>query len=276
MSARSAPARPGRGLVAGAGYALRGVPFVLARPGLLLLALVPLLINLALLVGLYGVGLRFYDDALALAFPWARPEAWYAVFWWVAYGLIRVLLYVALLVVTLLLVVALGSIIAAPFHDALSERTERAVGGRGLEAPLSLAGVVGDVLRASRDQLALLGVYLLGLVGIVLLNLVPVAGTLVSSALSFVWTCWFFALEFTDGALARSGLGWSGRWRLLRTHLRLSLGFGIGAWVMLLIPLTMPFLVVSGTLLACDLLRRPDPGGASPAGAAAPADPAKA
>ncbi|MFH1812130.1 MAG: EI24 domain-containing protein [Pseudomonadota bacterium] len=254
--AMSPPMLP-HGFLRGVGFAFRGLPFVARHPRLLALSLLPVLINLALLIGIFGVGLRFYDDALSMAFPWVKPESWLVVLWWIAYALIRVVLYLALLVVTLMLVVVFGSIIASPFHDALSERTEILVRGKGLDTPFSLTSVLRELASAVVDQIFLLSLYLLGLILVVLFALVPVAGTLLSSVASFVWTCWFFAVEFTDGPLTRSGRRWRERWSFLMSHARLSLGFGVGAWVMLLVPLTLPFLVVSGTLMVCELTPGP-------------------
>lgn len=253
------------GLVAGFGFALRGVPFTLGRPRLLLLALIPIAINAALFALGFWLGLKFYDQLYAALFQWQRPDgALLAALWWVASWTVRVLLVLAIATADFVAVVACSAIVAAPFNDALSERAESERRGHLVDQPFSVTRMVRLIAAVARDQLALIAIYLLGLVLLLLLHLIPVLGSLLASVLTFFWSAWFLALEFSEPPLTRAGLDWRGRWRALRQRTRTAIGFGIGAWVLLLIPLTMPFLVVSGTLWACDdpalAATRPGPG----------------
>ena len=241
------------GLVAGFACALRGVPFTLGRPRLLALALIPIAINAALFALGFWLGLRFYDQLFAALFPWQRPDgAALAVLWSVAAWTVRILLVLAVDTADFVAVVACSAIVAAPFNDALSERTESERRGRAIDQPFSLTRTLRLMAAVARDQFTLLAIYLLGFVLLLLLHLLPLIGSLLASVLTFFWSAWFLALEFSEPPLTRAGYNWRGRWRALRQHTRTAIGFGIGAWVLLLIPLTMPFLVVSGTLWACD------------------------
>jgi CysZ protein len=256
---------PKPGLVAGFRFALRGVPFTLGRPRLLLLALIPIAINALLLALGFWVGLRFYDQLYAALFQWQRPDsALLAALWLAASWTVRVLLVLAIATVDFVAVVACSAIVAAPFNDALSERAESERRGHPLDQPFSMTRMLRLVAAAVRDQLVLLAIYLLGFMLLLLLHLIPLIGSLLASALTFLWSAWFLALEFCEPPLTRAGLDWRGRWRALRQRTRTAIGFGIGAWVLMLVPLTMPFLVVSGTLWACDdpalAAARPGPG----------------
>lgn len=243
------------GLLSGISYPVRGLMFVLKRPALLRLALVPLLLNVVLLAGGLGVGYYFFGELFGLIFPWEKPDSGAMVtLWWVAFYMVGTVLAVAIGGVSFLLVIAVGSIIAAPFHDLIAERTENELRGGGSEEPFSLSRIIREILTTLIDQIQLLIVFFIGLVVILLLNLVPVLGSAVSAALSFAWTWWFLTLEFTEPALSRSRYRFKQRWGLLSQHLRLAMGFGVGAWLLMFIPLTMPFLVAAGTMAACDLV----------------------
>lgn len=256
MSQQRPSAAP-RGFFRGIGYAFRGVPYTFKHGSLLSIALVPLLVNIVLLTIVVATGLYFFDNLWDYVFRWEKPEGWaMAALWWTSFVLLRILLYGLGAVVSFFMVVALGSIIAAPFHDALSERTEITLGGAKVTTPFSLKNAAADILSALRDQLIIISIYVAGMLCITLLHLIPLAGSVLAAILSFIWTCWFFALEFTEPALARTNQRWRERWEYLAGHFRLAFGFGVGAWAMMFVPLTMPFLFVSATLMICDLSQK--------------------
>lgn len=247
------------GIMRGFGFALAGIPYVLRRPKLLMLSLIPIAINLALGVGLFALGLYFFDSMFAYAFTWDKPESWWlAGLWWTVYYLIKLILVLALAMLDFLAIIVLGSIIGAPFHELISCAVEKEHGRTSCDAAFSIAQALREIGAALRDQGVLLAIYLVGLLLITLLNLIPVVGNIAASALSLVWTWWFFALEFTDPPLSRWGLNWKQKWKFLRSHLGHSMSFGLGAWLLLFIPLTLPFLVASGTLMSCELYPKQD------------------
>ncbi len=244
---RSAPVRFAHAL----GLPLRAARFVLGQPRLWPFVAVPALVNVVLFVAGAGLVLAYAGDMLGAV--WARPEAaalagwvllalWYAAFALVV-GLGLVLAYV--------LVLLAGGIVASPFNDALSERTERVLTGRPVPQPD--APWWREAARSIASSAAVAGIYVALLAPVLLLNLVPVAGSLAATVLGWGLGAFFLSVEFTEGALARRGLRLRDRLALLRANAASALGFGLGTSLLLWIPLlnfvTIPVAVVAGAAL---------------------------
>ena len=238
----------------GFSFAMAGLPYVLRRPKLLMLSLIPIAINLLIGVGLFALGLHFFDSILGHVFTWDKPESWWlSTLWWTVYYLVKGVILLALAMLVFLAIIVIGSIVGAPFHEMISCAVEKEQGRSTCDAAFSISMALREIGAALRDQLVLISIYLFGQLLITLLNLIPLLGNIAASSLSLIWTWWFFALEFTDPPLSRLGYNWKQKWKFLRSHLRQSLSFGLGAWLLLFIPLTLPFLVASGTLMSCAL-----------------------
>lgn len=234
--------------------AFQGLPWVFGHPNQLALSLIPIALNLAIGIGVFALGVHYNQDLLTWIFTWPKPDPWWLLtLWWISYALVQLVLFAGLALISFLFVVVIGSIIAAPFHEMLSSAVEKAEGGSSTDSAVAQRNFLTDIAAALRDQTILLLIYLSGLLGLALLHLIPALGSIAASTLSLLWTWWFFALEFSDGPLSRWGLNWSEKWRFIRGSTMASLGFGLGAWLMLFIPLTLPFLVVSGTLFSLAL-----------------------
>src|SRR5205085_4613002 len=156
------------GLFIGASYPLRA-PAVLNRaPHLWRYVLIPILVNIVvgatLYLGVLLAGLRAID-----AFVAGVPA------WMAALGvLLRLLLVIGLLIVTGFMLVRFGVVLGAPWYAKLSEQLELMRIGRAPEN----AGAIGDLVRALLFELQkLLLVAVAGLL-LLLLNIVPVAGSL--------------------------------------------------------------------------------------------------
>ncbi len=251
-SARADDKKKAKNWARGFGFALAGVPYVLRRPRLLLLSLIPLCINLLIGVGLFLLGLHYFDQLVAHTFAWQKPESWWlATLWWTVFYMIKLVMLLSLALLDFLAIIVIGSIVGAPFHELISCAVEKEQGRSSCDAAFSFAQALREIGAALRDQLVLLAIFLSGLLLIALFNLIPLVGNFAASILSLLWTWWFFALEFSDPALSRWGHNWRQKWRILRSHLLQSLSFGLGAWLLLFVPLTLPFLVAGGTLMAC-------------------------
>jgi CysZ protein len=238
-----------RDLVSGAGCLVRGLGIFVSTPGLWLLGLAPALLALALLGGLV-IALLVALPALAAALTpfaagWSPTDR----------DALRLLVEVVLAIggawLALISYTAIAVAVGQPFYERIARRVDELEGGvpGDAERPVWRA-----VLRAFRDGLLLIvlsaaigiGLFLLGLLPLVGQTAVPVLGACVAG--------FFLAVELSSVALERRGLGLADRLRLLWSRRLLSLGFGVPAFLLFLIPLAavvaMPGAIAGGTLLA--------------------------
>lgn len=246
MSEASPPsserARPGlaRRLAAGAWHIPGGLLFLARRPRLWLLALVPLVLTAAglvggLILGLYAI--RAVESAFGRLIA-ALPE--------IPSVLVTVALWAGTLAAGALLGLAGALFLSAPAIERLSWRVEHLVGGVAPAAGRGLRWELSQALRGSLYFLAAApAVFALGLLPLV----GPVAGAL--------WGAHALAHQLTDAPLTRRGLDFRARRAWHRAWRPESLGFGLGGLVTLLVPganlLLGPALAIGGTLLVIEL-----------------------
>ncbi len=230
----------------------KGLIFLKRERALWKYVVIPLVINVFVFVGLGILFLLLFPELVALILP--EGDAWY-------WTILRAVLWIigSFLVVILFLVsfTAVGTAIASPFNEALSERVERMVGGWKSEAGEGLWDQAKRSARSAIESIKHVAVYLGGSFIIGLSGLIPAVGTFVSMVLGTLWTFLFLAMEFGDYYLARHWLAFRTRWRMVLAERWSSLGFGAGCAALFMIPflnlLLMPGAVVGGTLLWMEL-----------------------
>jgi CysZ protein len=261
MQGHRGEARPG--FLRGALYPLRGARFVyVEHSGLAGLWLPPLIITAALIVA-------------ATWFVLANHVAWFAALWsvpqgqavldWVLRGLHWAASWafpVLLVAVGAVLALLAGSVLAAPWNEALSAAVERIA--RGTEDdPLSLARLLRDAVKAVGFASVRLGAYLCVVLGLLALGLLPLAGPVLQAILGFGATALFLVIDYADFAAARRGLGVRERFAHVRRHLPSALGMGVALWAMMLVPglnlLLAPAAVAGATLWFADTYLGPAP-----------------
>lgn len=203
------------------------------QPGLRRYALVPLVINAALFIAAMTWLVTTLDSTLR---EWL-PD-------WLA-GLLYPVLAFALGLLTLLLSTQLANLLAAPFNNRLAQRVEALLGhppdtpARPLwaEALFTFGGETRRLIHFLGWALVLL-----------VLGFVPILGLLAP----FGWLllgAWLMALQYLDYPLGLRGLDFAAQRRMLRRHLGFSLGFGLGAQLLHLLPgpnlLAMPACVTA-------------------------------
>lgn len=234
----------------------RAARFLAAHRALWPLVVVPVLINLALFVVAVVLVVAYAGDVVAVL--WAPPPGAHGVwtgvllvFWYVLYAAAVVLGLMAAYVATLLL----SGIVSSPFNDVLSARAERLLTGRA--APSPGGSVLREAVQSVVSTATIVLLYTALMVPVLLLNVVPGAGSLAATLLGTVLGAFFLALEFTDVALARRGYPLRRKLRLLRAYPALTVGFGLSTSLLLWIPLLnilgIPIAVVGGTALALAL-----------------------
>jgi CysZ protein len=217
------------GLLRGFLAPFRGAVYI-ARERLWRHLVVPILLNLAL-----GV------VTLAVALHYLRPELTTRL------GDMPVLMWIALVSLSLiggaLIFILLQPVLSAVFCDRLSEVVEKRVRGSVPAAPLLAS--IGHALLHGLLKLAL---YALAIVVGAALFVSTGIGSLVGVGLGAI----FLAYDGFDYPLARRNASFAAKWAYLMRHPFLAVGYGLGTYVLYLVPLAFvvapPFAAVGATL----------------------------
>ncbi|MEP6481649.1 MAG: EI24 domain-containing protein [Rhodoglobus sp.] len=249
---------PGRVREFFTGVSLLGRGFGVWRtaPGLMILGLIPALIVAALFsVGIIALGVNLETIAAAVT-PFANTwdEPWHT-------G-IRVVVGLAFLAVAVLIVIntftAVTLIVGQPFYERIWRHVEQRSGGIPTEVS---TGFWRSTARGIGDGLWMLAPTLLVGLGIFLLGLIPVVGTILAAVIGAFVGGWYLAIELTGLAFEARGVGLRDRRRTLRSRSALTRGFGVSTYLLFLIPLgaviVMPAAVAGATLLARRALGQP-------------------
>lgn len=219
----------------------QGLAFTIERPELRYLAAAAILINLVVFGGLLVGGwfaIPFFLDWLEL-----ESTAWR----WVL-GIALALVWAVLSIFFALL---LSSVVASPFLEKLSERTERLLVGHAAQAPNVLVGAAS----AAKEVVLQLAFVLPFTLLVFLIGLIPLAGPPIALALSWTWASLWVSLSFVTPASTRHHLSAGERIHLIFSNKALFLGLGgiqsIFPW--LLVPLCAPALAVAGTRIYLSL-----------------------
>lgn len=231
---------------------LGGLTFLRKTPALWRYVWIPALLNLVIFAGLGALFLVLFPDLVGLLLP--QGDSWYLV-------ILRVIMWVlgSVLVLLLFLVsfTAVGTAVAGPFNELLSERVEELKKGTPVKAEEGVWVQLQKITRSIVESVKYLAAYVLGSLLILLLSLIPAVGPPLSTILGAVWTFLFLALEFGDYYLARHWVRFKERWSIVWGHKWASMGFGMGCSLLLMIPflnlLLMPGAVIGGTLLWLEL-----------------------
>lgn len=231
---------------------IQGLAFLRKTPLLWKYIWIPALLNVVLFAGLGALFFVLFPHLVGLILP--QGDAWYLL---ILRAIMWVLGSVLVLLLFLVTFTSIGTALAGPFNELLSERVEELKKG---SYPKYEGGLWPQVRRSARsilESLKYLAAYLLGSLLILLLGLVPAIGPPISTVLGAAWTFLFLALEFGDYYLARHWVRFKERWSIVWSHKWASMGFGAGCSLLLLIPflnlLLMPGAVTGGTLLWLEL-----------------------
>jgi len=242
---------PGVHFIRGATAPFRGAALLLRERELRRLALKPLLINIVLF--LVGLPLAVWG-AMSLAGWLIGGDA--------LFGVLRIVGQVAavlgVLLLTPVLFVIVGGIIAGPYNSALAVAIERLQRGSAVEDD---AGIIASVRRSVGVELARLGQAMLVYPLLWLLQFVPVVGWGLYAAASFLFGANLLALDLSDPVFERHIPRFSERRAFIRRHRARYLGFGLVSLLFALLPflnlLVMPVCVAGATLLYLEIAPEP-------------------
>lgn len=229
----------------------RSARFLLKHPGLLKFVFIPFLINLVVFSGSVYLGLDFFNDSVVHLLP--QGEAWY---WAVLYYFLWILAVLVTAVVVFFSFTVVGNLIASPFNDLLSEKTERMITGVGDDAPFSLRMFFQDALRTLVVEIKKISVFVVLMLFLLLLNLIPGIGSVLYSVLAIMLTLFFLVVEYMGFVFSRKRMSFGDQRRYIFFRKSTMLGFGTGVLVLLAIPflqfVCIPLAVISATRLWCE------------------------
>lgn len=233
----------------GAGHLLRGLRLWRERPGLMLLGIIPAAIVMILVATLLVLLVIYADDLIDWATPFA--DDWNDA----VRGLFRGALYLLVLVGAGMLAIVtftgLTLAVGDPFYERIWKEVETSLGG---DVPASGVGW----LRGAVDGLVLVALGVLTAIGVFVIGLLPVIGSVVGAVLGLVVSGRLLAGELVSRPLEARGLDRAARGALMRPHRGAMLGFGVCVQACFLIPLgailVMPAAVAGATYLAREAL----------------------
>jgi CysZ protein len=219
----------------------RGAIYV-ARQRLWKHLLAPFVLNLALGAGSMVAASRFWRKELAEMLSTSPVVGWIAVT--IMTGIGGVLLFILL-----------QPLLSAIFCDRLAEVVEKRVRGEAPSSPF-----LASVGKALLHGLLKLVLYALAFgVGLALTVSTAGLGSLVGLGLGAI----FLAYDGFDYPLARRGATFMGKWAYLAKNPGLALGYGLGSYVLYLVPLAFlvapPFAAAGATLAYLDADARKKP-----------------
>jgi CysZ protein len=243
-------------LLAGAGLLLRGFGTWARDPRLMLLGAVPALIVGAIMLALV-VLLSFQVGGWAEALtPFA--DGWDPVWANVLRTALALGILVGVVVLCVLTFAAVTLAVGDPFYERISRSVDERL-GRTDDAPE--LGFWRSAATGVRDAVVLIGMAIGTALVVFLVGLIPLIGTVLGLVVGAVLGGRALARELTGYAGDARGLSLDERRALLATHRWRSAGFGIVAYLLLLLPVVAivatPVAVVGATLLVRDLRGEP-------------------
>ncbi len=232
---------------------LGSAPFLLSRPALLLLALVPFVINIVLfyfiVYALSGLLIDPLVSRIAL-----DSESLDTILSWIT----KILLFIVTIGLSGLICFLLIIPINAPFCDYISEKMEREllVDRPDLLAPEQT--IIEGILHAIKDGLQRVLILLPIIIFTFLLGLIPFIGPVLTVLIGFILNATFLCLDAFSYSMDRRLTPFNEKIKWLKSHKKPCFVFGSCLAVLLLIPCNLVWLplisAVSGTRMYCEMV----------------------
>lgn len=229
----------------------RSLQLLRSRPRLIFYVLIPFLINFAVFTGAVYLGLDFFGSTVVEYIP--QGDAWY---WSILYWFLWVVAVLLTAVLVFFSFTVVGNLIASPFNDLLSERTEEILTGRASNEPFSLARFLSDAGKTVLMEAKKMSIFVVVMLLILPLNLLPGVGSALYTFLAISLTLFFLCVEYLGFIMVRKRQYFKDQRRFIFDRKFLMLGFGCGVMAVLAIPffqfLCIPLAVIGATSLWCD------------------------
>ena len=236
----------------GFSYPFGATRFFRRHPSLLKFAFIPFLINIAVYSLLLFLSFHYFTDILN--FFISKPDVWYM---WLLYYIVGFLLAVIILLIFFFTFTIVGSLIASPFNDILSEQVEKIYAGNLQEQPFSFKKIPKILKQVLTEEGKKIAFFVSVQLMLLLLHLIPGIGNVLHPVLAGPITLIFLAWEFVDYGMGRRDLLFAEKRGIVLGNIFLMMGFGAAVSLILIIPvfnlICIPVCVVGGTLLFLDL-----------------------
>ena len=193
--------------------------------------IIPFLLNIIILSFMIYFS---YNNILPLSTHAITGEG---IFFDILRRLLAPLILIALSIVTIFIYSIIGTIITAPFNDILSEKLEEKLTGEKFNEKFSFSAFFEDIFRVLKNILKLLIAILIINILLLLLNFLPLIGTVMYTILSFIVTLFFLGFQFYDYPLERRKQTFGQKIKTLMYFKMQVLGLGLGFMVLSLIPI---------------------------------------
>lgn len=223
--------------------------YVKRHPRLYPFIVLPVLINVVSFCLVIYFGFDFYRNLVMSRVP--QGDAWY---WLILHYFLMLLAIIVVLVFVFFTFAVVGSLLASPFNEVLSEKTALLLGESAPEEPFSIAAFLRSAGKSMLTESKKIGVFLLGMVLLLLLYLLPLLGAMLYPILSVVWTAFFLVMEYTGYVFTRKGLSFKEQRQIVYRNAPLMSGFGLGLFCLLAIPFLQFFCIPLGVVGAVRLL----------------------
>ena len=231
------------GFSRGFSYPFRAGHFLIRHPRLYLYVLIPFLINLIVFSLAVWLGLDFFNSTVESMIP--VGDAWY---WSILYYFLWLVAVLATALMVFFLFAIVGNLIASPFNDILSEKTELILTGQSRDEPFVLRVFLRESLHTLLDELLKISAFIAGMLVLLLLLLLPAIGPIFYSILSVLWTALFLVVEYTGYVFTRHQLLFKDQRQFIRQRKLASVGFGTGSLCLLAIPFLQFFTIPLGVI----------------------------
>lgn len=229
-------------------YPFRSLKFFFSHSVLIKYSIAPMLINLVI----YGSVFIFsYNWLMGSLDIWLGIENTEAGFWLkFLHTALLIIGFLLLLFVCYLIFTILGNIITAPFNEEISQRVEEIVTNGNKPGKM---GFWEDAYISIKGEVQKLLFYLVILLFIFLLNVIPVAGSILSTVIGIIFSCFYNALDFLDYPMTRKKMRFRDKLKITRKGKLITYGFGFASFLLMFLPVInvfmKPILVAAGTAL---------------------------
>jgi CysZ protein len=229
----------------------RSIRILRNNPRLLPYIVIPFLINVTVFSIAVYFGLDFFGTIVVEQLP--QGESWY---WAVLYWLIWTLAVLMTAILVFFTFTVIGNLIASPFNDLLSERTEQTLTGKSTDETFSPGQFLGDAWRTMLMEAKKMSIFVVAMVLILPLFFNDTATTEIYTVLAISLTLFFLSFEYLGFVMVRKRLFFSEQKNYIFARKFLMLGFSCGVMALLLIPffqmLCIPLAVIGITRLWCE------------------------
>lgn len=251
ISPRLPGIRPLTAFVKGVCAPFRSIITVMEQKGLLRHFAIPFILNILVLGLVFFLSFYYLSGFMQSLLP--QGDAWYLQ---ALRFIISPILAVLLVIIVALMYSITGSIIIAPFNDIISAKVESNITGNAIDDSFSLSEMIRDILRITGNIIKLLLIITVFQITMLLINIIPLAGSVLYSAISFISAMFFLGFQFFDFPLERRKMIFREKLKVMWKFKFTTVGLGAGFFLISLVPvigfLGLNLGAVGATLLYID------------------------